>query len=197
MWIARAIDEARRAPMSWLFTGTFKEEPNSREAVVAEGQRFLKRLRRGRTLPVMTHRGPIAVPGAKVRFLSVVERGDEKDRLHWHCLVHGDGEPVRWLQLRTAWHAGHMHARRLHFGRGGDVPDDMFRQIAYVAGYLGKQGGRVVASLHYGRTMTPPTRKGPDKDRDPKRKARSPQENAAPPQRAPRDDFGAALTAGK
>lgn len=179
MWIARAIAEARQAPVTWLFTGTFACEPPDEAAVVREGQRFLKRLRKGLAHPVETYRGPMAVPGVKVRFLSVVERGDENGRLHWHAIIHGDGDLVRWLQLRTAWHAGHMHARRVNARGDERLPDDVLRQIAYVAGYLGKQPGRVVASLKYGRRTPQPTKAGSTRMEPNARSARSPTTSSA------------------
>lgn len=154
-WIARSIREAEaNNGRAWLFTGTWREAPSDRAAVVREGQLFFKRLRRGREEPYPTSRGPLDIGPCKVRYLAAPETGDRFGRWHLHALVFGG---ARWIQLRAAWGAGHMHARRVRVehGEDGQLLQSSVRQLAYVAGYVAKDtqrhGGRVIASLSYGK----------------------------------------------
>lgn len=156
-WIARSIQEAKRSDKLWLVTGTFALRPDEVDMVVGECQRFLKRLRKGRKEPVPTYRGPVECGPAAVRYLSVVERGERKGRLHAHFLMFGD---VRWIQMRTAWQAGHFHAKRVPIpSKGWEKLDrNAILGIAYVAAYA--VDGRVRASEHYGRdTLRPRPRR--------------------------------------
>lgn len=154
-WVARSLIEAESCnDRAWLVTGTFAVAPAARAEVVQEAQRFLKRLRRGRREPVVTHRGPVACPPAQVRYLGGPETGSRRGRWHVHFIVFGN---ARWLQLRTAWQVGHLHARRLPLRKGvdGKFDAETFKGLRYVAGYVakdtGEHGGRVIASLGYGR----------------------------------------------
>lgn len=147
-WIARAINEARVAKRTWFFTGTFREKPENPDVVVAEYQRWMKRLRK-------------ANPETKIRYLAVLERGEREGRLHVHCLLHAD---LKYRDITSAWVAGFFQAKlvKAEFDEAGRMDEDSARQLMYVAGYVtGDVKHKVRASLRYGKTPPPqPQRKG-------------------------------------
>ncbi|AXH79538.1 MAG: putative replication initiation protein [Circular genetic element sp.] len=150
-WFARACREAVNAERTWVFTGTFASEPSSEEDVTGEVQRFIKRLRKGLRSGLSVGGKKRAVPPATVRYLATVERG-EGGRLHCHLLVTGD---ARWLQLRAAWHAGFSKTKLVRVVvRNGRITPPGVRAIGYVVKYLTKEGGRVRASLKYGKALS-------------------------------------------
>lgn len=124
-WIARAVNEARAAKRTWFFSGTFREMPESPDAVVDEYQRYMKRLRKQIGSSV------------KLRYLTVLERGERNGRLHVHSLMHFS-DVVKWVQVTRPWTAGFFKANwvRCQFGEDGRMDDESARQIFYVAGYV-------------------------------------------------------------
>lgn len=177
-WIARAINEARLAPKTWFFTGTFRVAPETPSIVVDEYQRFLKRLRKKH----------------KFRFLAVLERGERNGRMHVHLLLHGD---LKYRDMEGQWTAGFMQAKlvKAQFDENGRLDADSARQLMYVAGYVtGDISFKVKASIRYGR-MGPKPKAIPfitgmmhgdagiagslDQANDPRSGARDPQERSA------------------
>lgn len=155
-WIARAINEARAAEKTWFLTGTFREKPEEEDAVVAEYQRYMKRLRNS---------------GHAFKYLAVLERGEKNGRLHVHALIHG---AMQWKDVHDTWKAGFAKVNQVKaiFGEDGRMDDASARQIMYIAGYVtGDIKFKVRASLRYGRTPPPQEQRRKDASLLPKQEA--------------------------
>ena len=72
-WYARMRAELELAPRTWFLTLTFADSDTA--GAYVEVQRFLKRLRK-------------SLPRCALRYVAVLEAGDEGGRLHWHMLLH-------------------------------------------------------------------------------------------------------------
>lgn len=141
-WIARAINEARLAKKTYFLTGTFREKPDEPEEVVAEYQRFMKRVRK-------------KCPNDTLRYLAVLERGEKNGRLHVHCLLH---TTMEWQAIKDAWIAGFSKLNQVpcRFDEAGVLDEESARQLMYVAGYVtGDIKFKVRASLRYGKMQMP------------------------------------------
>lgn len=145
-WIAKAINEAKAAHekggRTWLFTGTFREDPKDNHSlVVDEYQRYMKRLRKS--------------ANTSIRYIAVLENGERNGRLHVHILLHAN---LKWRDVVTPWTAGFKSAKlvRLKVDQKGQVDADSARMLYYVAGYItGDVKFRVRASLRYGKNAPP------------------------------------------
>ena len=146
-WIARAINEGTRSKRTWFFSGTFREKPETTDVVVAEYERYMKRLR---------HHNP----GVRFRYLAVIERGERNGRLHVHMLLHCS-EAVPWKRITGPWSAGFSKANWVRFNwTDGKLDEDTIKQVFYVAGYVtGDIAFKVRASLRYGKVPAAPTDK--------------------------------------
>lgn len=153
-WIARACNEVIVAPKTWLFTGTFKDKPETPAVVVEAFQKYMKRLR---------HKGRY------FRYVMVVETGDLRGRLHCHALLHTD---LGYKDVRGLWNMGFAHAKLLRpVIAAGRLDEDTAKQVHYVAGYItGDIKFPVRASLHYGKLQGQPLNpEGPVRQRTPDR----------------------------
>lgn len=123
-WAFRAQIEFLLAERTWWLTLTYRGtiEPNYEHV-----KGFFKRIRKA---------------GHEIRYVISEERGTEKERLHWHILIHCS-DTLKRRQIERCWDHGFVNARLArHAGLG-----------RYLAKYLAKQS-RIRASKHYGGTET-------------------------------------------
>ena len=73
MWYARMMRESELAVRTWFLSLTYAR--GDRQGEYDEVQRFLKRLRK-------------RFPKGALRYVAVLERGEQNGRLHWHMLLH-------------------------------------------------------------------------------------------------------------
>ena len=75
-----------------------------------------------------------------LRYFAVHERGDETQRSHFHCLVHGD-DLLTYRILTQGWGSRVKDCSLL---------EDPVKASVYVSKYLGKNPGRIRSSKFYG-----------------------------------------------
>lgn len=93
LWALRCEMETLKAGRTFLFTGTFRDQPHDREVASEELTRWLYRVRKRR-------RG--------VRYFAAFER-HKSGAWHLHVLAHGNDLTTR--DLRTPWRAGFSNAQ--------------------------------------------------------------------------------------
>lgn len=195
-WTVRAIAELHAATRSWFGTLTLSPESLFFCEVSAE-----KRLRRGGTLwEDLDHEARYVETcheisqeitrylkrirknsGAKLKYVAVFERHKSgAPHLHMLCHEYLQGSHVRKSQLDAAWNLGFSHWRL--------VPaENTARAAIYVAKYISKQGGRVRASLRYGRATRPEAIGTPQGVRERQRTTHPPAVFNSDPPTAPAD----------
>lgn len=118
-WSYRAGVEYLISERTWWLTLTYA---GSKEPTYDDVKLFFKKLRKKH----------------EFRYVISEERGTEKERLHWHILVHCSNSLTR-REIERCWNNGFVNARLArHAGLG-----------RYLAKYLAKQS-RIRASKHYG-----------------------------------------------
>lgn len=158
-WVLRASAELAAAERSWFGTLTlnpeaaFRCELLARKRLLRGGTRFealeaparyeelCQEVGREVTLYLKRLRKQSR---ARIRYMACYE-AHRSGLPHLHMLVHeSGGTPVRKAQLDSEWALGFSHWRLVAQEQSG-------RAAMYVAKYLAKDGGRVRASILYGR----------------------------------------------
>lgn len=160
LWVSRAYHETIMSHRTWFGTLTFPPSIHGEvlastmatvwadsvdyhglsddEKFAVEAQtyyeyvdRFWKRLRKA---------------GYRFRYLCVPELGEENGLFHFHVLIHETTpHPTPKAVLEAQWSAGLCHWRLVNTGDK--------RAVFYVCKYLGKDGAKPRASLHYGSAL--------------------------------------------
>lgn len=127
--VATARDRLRRAGTNYDDLCHDEQFIENCKELVAEMQRYLKRLRKDKSV---------------FRYLWVIER-HKSGAPHVHILVHEKAEPVRHKTLTKHWSYGFSKFNLV-------AQDEKTKIIYYVAKYLTKALTRPYASLKYGHT---------------------------------------------
>jgi len=168
-WRERARAEFEFAPRTWMVTLTFSPihlaglfmqlNPNKGslnqqidDVCYREVQKYFKRLVKA---------------GHAFRYFAVFEgqyespqsdgQAEKLHRAHYHLMLHEKNRPISWRQITDAWRRGSFSHAKL----AGSIA-----AASYVTKYLTKSGGRMRASILYGRPQDA------QKRNDERRKAR-------------------------
>jgi len=107
LWRLRAEAETLKAPKTWFFTGTFRDQTADIEVVKGECTRFLKRLRKR--------------CGRGLRYLLVYE-SHKSGNLHVHALLHDYTDSgISYRDIKRSWTAGFIDAKLCDWKSAGYV----------------------------------------------------------------------------
>ena len=146
-WAIRCIHEVLLYKEASFITLTYDDEhlPSGKTLVVADLQKFFKRLRKA---------------GMKIRYLACGEYGDRTQRPHYHAIIFGKKFESKQIWERLA--DGKMHTRRAsaelqRYWHNGLVSADEFSfdSACYVAGYCLKKITGEPAKAYYGDRKPP------------------------------------------
>lgn len=157
-WIARAKSEISHAPRTWFGTLTLRPEIQFRFVALARAklfqggtnyddlspdEQFAERCRPlVRELQLYFKR--LRKAGCQFRYVVAIER-HKSGAPHAHLLLHEIKLPVRYKALSDHWSAGFSKFNLVAEGEES-------RAAHYVAKYLTKSYGRMLASSRYGKT---------------------------------------------
>lgn len=163
MWLARSMQEFRRAPRTWFATLTFRPEVQletlykARQKAIRRGYRDFEELAPAAQFALLASVSGEHVTAfwhsvrkedaAQIRYLAVCER--HKTGLpHWHALIHETrlDQPVRKSTLDKRWIKGFAKFKLIDA-----------KGVLYPLKYIGKDlSTRIRASIAYGRGCEDP-----------------------------------------
>jgi hypothetical protein len=114
-WTGRILMESYMHPSSFFLTLTYASWWYPIQGVCPdELQRFIKRLRK---------------TVGKFRYFAIGEYGDESARPHYHVVIYGNDDIIRYYEAaRESWRFGHIDIRTL-----------IKERASYIAGYAAKK----------------------------------------------------------